>query len=143
VVAERYVVDTSVVVRWYLPQSGWQAARDYLSRFLAGTIELTTTDCARFELPHVLRKHGLQKGGMNREQYRRASRSIDDLGIASRRLDADEIEQCAILADTHNVSFFDAVFVFECLLTGAVLLTSDGRLSRAAEGVVPVEVVLG
>lgn len=136
--ADSYVIDTSVVARWFLKQDGWREAREYRDRFVRGDIGLETTWCARFELPHVLRRHGVLSGNLSVEHYRAGARAIDDLGIVVEPMGPDELEQCAVLAYEKNLSFFDAVFVFRALLTGLPLLTADNRLSRAADGLVDI-----
>ena len=139
--AATYVIDTSVLTRWFLGQSGYQDARRYRDDFLAGSIELRTVECARFELPWVLRKHGLLRGEMTRDEYLAGARIIDDLDITVTAIDADAIEACAALSHDRNIGFFDAVFVYLALRSGWTLLTADERQARAAEAV-GVEVAL-
>lgn len=139
--AVTYVIDTSVLVRWFLGQSGYETARRYRDEFLAGSIELRTVECARFELPWVLRKHGLLRGEMTRDEYLAGARIIDDLDITVAAIDADAVEACVALPHHRNIGFFEAVFVYLALRSRWMLLTADERQARAAEAV-GVEVAL-
>ncbi|MBC8091302.1 MAG: type II toxin-antitoxin system VapC family toxin [Pseudonocardia sp.] len=138
-----YVVDTSVLVRWYLAQVGWEHARKVRDLYIGGEIELVTVECARYEMPWVLRKKGLLAGALTLPEYLAASRTIDDFGIAVFVPDADAIEECAALSVTHGITFFDAMFVLHSLRSGSVLLTADQRLARSAGSLVATAVLEG
>lgn len=130
---DAYVIDTSVIARWFLLQSGWQHAQQFRDQFLAGKIQLHTVECARFELPHVLRTKGLLQGKMNETQYRAAVRVIDDFDIRVEPMTADALEECAVLAIRHNLRFFDAVFLQRAISADLALLTADQPLATVAE----------
>lgn len=49
-----YVVDTGVVLRWFVPQVGYEHAREVRDAFRAGPVELAPPDFARVELAEVL-----------------------------------------------------------------------------------------
>lgn len=139
---ERYVTDTAVFVRWFLKQPGWEQARVFRDRHLSGEISLVTTECARVELPHVLRTKGLLTGKLTRDDYRAAVRVIDDLDVAVDPLTTDTIEASAMLAVEHNLRFFDAVFLHCAARAGLKFLTADQPLSRVAGAAgVTVEVI--
>lgn len=141
-VGERYVVDTGVFLRWYVPQVGYEHAREVRTRFAAGDATLITTDAARYELPHVLRTKGLQKGHLDTAAYIRASALLDDLELA-RSADAPALRRAAAVATTHMVRFFDALFVDLAIQEGVALLTSDGKLARAVSGLTPAVLLRG
>lgn len=141
--ADRYIVDTSVFLRWFVPQVGFEHAREVRRDFLAGTVELETVDSTRFELGHVLRKKGLLGGHINADEYLAAVRSIDDLGIAIHETDADSLERAGVLAVQYTLSFFDAVLVDRALQRGTSLLTSDRKLANAVGHTAPVEILRG
>jgi len=140
---ESFVVDTSVLVRWFLAQAGWEHARKIRDSYLTGQTLLETVECARFEMPWVLRKHGLLRGYLTKEQYLAAARSIDDLGIRVIYTDADAVQRAAELSADRVISFFDAVFVLRSLETGNPLLTADRRLARSVSDLVSTLVLDG
>lgn len=130
---ERLIVDTSIFVRWFLKQDGWEVARLYRDRFIAEEVRLHTVECARFELPHALRTKGVLGGKMTEDEYRAAVRVIDDWGIEVEPLGGDDLEACADLALRHNLGFFDAVFLHRTITIDATLLTADNPLATVAE----------
>lgn len=134
VVAERWVVDTSVFVRWYLRQPGWEQARTLRDDFLAARAEISTVECARFELPHVLRRMGYLRGLLTREDCIAAARTIDDLEIRVTPMDVEQLEAATILALDHQVSFFDGVFVHAALRADGRLATADQGQAQLANG---------
>ncbi len=142
-VADRFVVDTSVFLRWYVPQVGFEHAREVRQDFLTGSVALETVDSTRFELGHVLRTKGLLGGHLTAAQYRAAVRSIDDLGITIHGTDANALERAVELAARCTLRFFDAVLVDRALQRGIPLLTSDRKLANAVGAVAAVEILRG
>ncbi len=132
---ERYLLDTSVVVRWYLEQDGYQDALAVRSAFAAGRIYLETVDFVRFELGHVLRNKGLNHGKLDRRDYIAATRSLDDAGIRVHVTNADVLERAAELAVDRNLRFFDALLVAWSLELGITVLTNDKGICNAVAGV--------
>lgn len=138
-----YVVDTGVFVRWFVRQVGWEHAREVRDSFLAGSVLLETTDSARVELAHVLRKKGLLEGRLDREQFLAAVRTVDDLGVTVHGTDVDTLERAAALAADRRVSMFDALLVHRALDRDLPLLTADAGLCRGVEGLVSTELLRG
>lgn len=141
--ADRFVVDTSVFLRWHVRQIGFEHAREVRQDFLSGAVELETVDSMRFELGHVLRNKGLLPGLLTAAQYRAAVRSIDDLGVTIHTTDADALERAGTLATRYMLRFFDAVFVDRALQRGMPLLTSDRKLVNAVGNIASVEILRG
>jgi predicted nucleic acid-binding protein len=142
-VPDAFVVDTSVFVRWFLEQVGYEHAREVRARFLAGALRLETVDCVRFELGHVLRTRGLLLGRLDGKEYVAATRAIDDLGVAVQITDVDALESASELAWRRNLRFFDAVLVHRAMERGIPLLTSDRKLATAVGTLAPIELLRG
>ncbi len=141
--AETYVVDTSVFLRWFIPQVGGEHAREVRAAFLAGTVALETADSARIELGHVLRPKGLLQGRLTREQYLAAVRAVDDLGVLVHTTGVDALERSAALAADRNLRLFDAIIVDRALERDLPLLTSDAKLCRAIDRLLSTELFRG
>lgn len=141
--ADSYLVDTSVFVRWYIEQDGFEHAQRVQSEFRAGSLLLETVDCVRFELGHVLRTHGYCKNRITREEYLLASRSLDDAGVVIHTTGPDDLQRSAAIAADWNLKFFDAVLAERALQRGLTLLTSDLRLCNAVSGKLPTELLEG
>lgn len=141
--AEAYLVDTSVFVRWYLEQDGYQHALRIRTAFRDGQLALETIDSVRFELGNVLRKKGLLLGTINRDEYLIATRSLDDLEALIHRTDADALERAAALAADRNLRFFDALVADRALERDLTLLTTDKKLCNAIAGLIHTELLEG
>jgi predicted nucleic acid-binding protein len=142
-VADAYVTDTSVFVRWYVPQVGYEHAIEVQTAFLAGTLALETVDFARIELANVLRKTGLRPGRLTELQYLAAVREIDDLGVVVHPTDVAALVRAATLAAERSLSVYDALLADRALMSGLPLLTADARLCRGVEGLLSTELLRG
>jgi predicted nucleic acid-binding protein len=138
-----YVVDTSVFLRWWVEQSGWEHARQVQEDFLSGSAPLATPDFTRIELAEVLRKRGLVPGLLSEDEFLVAVRSLDVLGVELVLLDSAGLQRAAALAARRSLRLFDALGASLALDRGLPLLTGDARCARALAGVVDVEVLTG
>lgn len=141
--APAFILDTSVAVRWFIDQPGYEHAREVLEEFRADKIRLLTPDMSRVELGHVLRNQGYLKKLLTRQEVLDGARMLDDIDVQVLLTDADHLERAAALALDHNLRFFDAVFVVHALEHGVPLITGDGKLSRAVAGKASVVLLRG
>lgn len=141
--ADRYLVDSGVPVRWYVEQPGYEECLRYQAAFLAGSIVLETVDIVRVELGNVLRKKGLLPKLITPEEFVAASRSLDDLGMTVHRTGVDELGAAADLSSRRMIGFFDAVLVVRAVDLGVPLLTTDARLCTAAAGLIRTQLIAG
>ena len=66
VVADAYVVDTGVFIRWFIDQQGYEHAREFQRQLVDASATATTVDFARVEVAGVLRSKGLLAGSRQR-----------------------------------------------------------------------------
>jgi predicted nucleic acid-binding protein len=138
-VSDGYVLDSSVAVRWYLDQPGFQHARqvrDMGVRLLAPAV-------LRWELGNVLRLKGVVQGLLTPDEVLQALQDLPLLGVRVREDDEASTLAAARLSLTRSVSLFDAAFVFLALRTGLPLLTADARLARSVAGLISTELLRG
>lgn len=138
-----YVVDTSVFLRWWVEQVGWQHAHRVRDRFLAGEIMLITPEFTRIEHAEVLRKKGLLDGVLGEDEYLAAVESLDVLGVELVPLDRHDLVRAAALGAKRNLRMFDALGASLALDRGLPLLTGDARAARALADLIEVEVLEG
>ncbi|MGI8536931.1 MAG: type II toxin-antitoxin system VapC family toxin [Mycobacteriales bacterium] len=141
--AERYVVDTGVLLRWYVPQPGFEHARQVRADLLAGDLALLAPQLALVEFADVLRRKALLPGAMDRADYLAAVRDVPSFGVEVRTPDLDALGRACALAVDRRIRLYDAVFVELALSTGVPLLTADARLARGVSGQVSTEVLRG
>jgi len=142
-VADGYIVDTGVFLRWFIDQDGYEHAREVQREFLDGKLRLETVDFARVEVAEILRKKGYRDGRLSRAMFLAATRVIDDLGITVHVCDVDRVQRAAGLAADYSLRMFDALFMQAALERQLPLLTTDVKLSRAVNHLVPVEILRG
>jgi len=138
-----YVVDTSVFLRWWVEQVGWQHAQRVRDEFFVGDIALVTPDFTRIELAEVLRKTALRHGLLTQDEYLGAVQALDVMGVDVVVLDQDGLARAAALAAKRSLRMFDALGASLALDRGHRLLTGDARCARALAGLVDVEVLDG
>lgn len=139
--ADAYVVDTGVFLRWFIDQDGFGHARELQRKLIDGTAAAETVDFARIEVAGVLRKKGFFAGRLSLEEFTAAVRVIDDIGVTVHPTTADRLERAAGLAARKVLGMYDALFVQLAQELSLPLLASDAKLARAASGEVQVEVL--
>jgi predicted nucleic acid-binding protein len=142
-VVDTYLVDTNVIVRWYIEQVGFEHARRVQRAFLGGAVELHTVDFVRIELAEVLRKRGLLNGRLTHMQYLAAVRDVDELGVVVHRTDAEALERAADLAERRTLRVYDALVTDRAIQLGMPLLTGDAKLCSAVGGMLSTELLEG
>nr|WP_241248192.1 type II toxin-antitoxin system VapC family toxin [Nocardioides sp. KC13] len=142
-VADVYVVDTGVFIRWFVDQDGFEHAREIQEALVNETITAATVDFARVEVAGVLRKKGLLANLLSEDEFAAAVRIIDDLGVTVHQTGADRLERAARLAASKMLRMYDALFVSLADELDLPLLTSDAKLARAADGIIQVDVLRG
>lgn len=140
-VADAYVVDTGVFLRWFIDQDGFERARELQQKLTDGAVTAETVDFARVEVAGVLRKKGFLAGRLTLEEFTAAVRAIDDIGVAVHPTTADRLERAADLAARRMLGMYDALFVQLAQELDLPLLTSDAKLARAVEKTIQVEVL--
>lgn len=140
---DAYVVDSSVVIRWYLDQPGFEHAREIQDRLLAGTVALSAPDVCRWEVMNVLRGHGLAQGRLTEQDVLGCLDDLETFGVEVHQTGREGLRRITALACRHGLSLFDAAFVELSLRSGRTLLTADARLARGVAGLVSTEVLRG
>ncbi len=142
-IPQGYVVDSSVVVRWYLPQVGFEHAREVRDLLVEERLRLEAPALLRWEVGNVLRITAVLGGLITPAVFRAHLAELPVLGVVLHSDDEATVLAAADLALTLGVSLFDAAFVELALRTGLPLLTADARLARSVAGLVSTEVLRG
>jgi predicted nucleic acid-binding protein len=134
----RYVLDASVAVAWYLPETFSSAARGFRDRLAAGKIACTVPDLHFLEVANVLRTRV------------RTQELPEDLAqeILAVHLDAD-LETAEVsparaleLALVYESTVYDAVYIALALDRDMALLTAEKTTKpwvvRLGDRVVPI-----
>ncbi|WP_378735226.1 type II toxin-antitoxin system VapC family toxin [Nocardia brasiliensis] len=143
IVTDIYLVDSSVFLRWFIDQDGYEHARKIQQSFVEGSVALETVDFARIEVAGVLRKKGLLTKRLSSEEFAASVRVIDDLGVTVHGTTADRLERAAGLAVRERLGMYDAVFAQLAIERRIPLLTADAKLCAALEGAVDTQLLRG
>ena len=126
------VLDTSVAVKWYLPEDLREEALELAARMGAGEVELFAPSTIGPELFNALfQQH--RRGYLSLDEVREFFSSFAEAPISV--FEIDPLTPRAVeIAVGSGVIVYDALFMALAEDTGTVMATADGRLLRSLEG---------
>ncbi len=122
---EVFVLDASVGVKWFKPESGREVALDLVARAAAGEISLAAPTHFVHEVLSVVRRHYTTSDIVPAWQHIQAS------GIAIVPLDDEVVEEAARQCGFLGCSFYDALAPACASLLGGTLASGDARAHGA------------
>ena len=122
------VVDTSVVVKWYIPEQHHQQARGLRDAYLDGTFDLFAPALMPFEAVNALR----YSGHYEEERLEEASKSVPEYGIDL--VPFDKTGPVAEIATTLDITVYDAAYVALARALDTKVYTADENLLDSLEG---------
>jgi len=128
----RYVVDASVVLKWFLrDEIEGPRALAVLDRFLTGALDIIAPALLEFEVINGLRIAG-KRGRISNRAVKDAARAFLDLGLQFVPL-SFYAEGTLDLAEKYDLSAYDASYPALAVESGIDLITADEKLLRAAK----------
>ena len=121
-----YVVDASVALKWFLPESDNASADDLLNAFLNGKIGLNAPDLLLIEAASALWRRSVVRGELPSEA-KAIYRDMLTLPVNFQSMDRLAAASFA-LAITHRHSAYDAVYCALAIEMDCELITSDATL---------------
>ncbi|PSQ21145.1 hypothetical protein BRD04_07095 [Halobacteriales archaeon QS_9_67_17] len=116
------VVDTSVVVKWYIPEQHHEQARALRDAYLDGTFDLVAPALMPFEAVNALKYSGHYDG----DRLEDASKSLSEYGIEL--VPFGETGPVAEIASELDITVYDAAYVALARDRDTKVYTADGRL---------------
>ena len=116
------VVDTSVVVKWYIPEQHHEQARALRDAYLDGAFDLVAPALMPFEAVNALKYSGYYDG----ERLEDASKSLLEYGIEL--VPFDDAGSIAEVADTLEITVYDAAYIALARKFDTNVYTADGNL---------------
>ncbi len=128
-IRRRFVVDTSVVVKWYLPEGAEPRQREAASALdllVTGQIELDAPTLVHYELGNVLAR----RLGRSEESYA----NFLALPVTIHALQSAVLLRAMTLAKERRILFYDASYLALAEALDVQLLTDDRKLITAGRG---------
>lgn len=116
------VVDTSVVVKWYLPEQHHEAARALRDTYLEGEIDLFAPELLPFEAINALR----YSGQFDPDQLTAAAQSLSEYGIDF--VSFRNAGSVADIATDLDITVYDAAYVALAERLDTTAYTADETL---------------
>jgi predicted nucleic acid-binding protein len=116
------VVDTSVVVKWYIPEQHHEDARALRDEYLDGTVDLVAPELMPFEAINALRYSGHYDG----TRLEAAAQSLAEYGIDL--VSFGETGTIAEIATDLGLTVYDAGYVALAQRRDATAYTADETL---------------
>ena len=121
-----FVLDSSVVIKWFSQEIDTEKAVDLRENFLKGDIEITVPDLQLYEIANALRYNKK----LNELDVKLAIQSLMDIGIDIIVPTIDIIASAIEFAFRFNISLYDAYFVALANELKFTLITADEKLYR-------------
>jgi len=122
------VVDTSTVVKWYIPEQHHERARALRDDFLNGKHDLYAPALMPFEAVNALNYSGHYDG----ERLREAANSLDNYGVEF--VSFGSVGPIAEITNTVDITADDAAYVALAVERDATAVTADGNLLQDLDG---------
>ena len=122
------VVDTSVVVKWYIPERHHEQARALRDAYLDGKFDLVAPALMPFEAVNALKYSGHYEG----ERLEEASESLPEYGIDL--VPINKTSPVAEIANTLDITVYDASYIALAQKLDTKVYTADGNLLDGLEG---------
>lgn len=122
------VVDTSVVVKWYIPERHHEQARALRDAYLDGKCDLVAPALMPFEAINALKYSGHYDG----DRLEDASKSLPEYGIDL--VPFSKTGPVAEIADDLDITIYDASYIALARKLDTKAYTADGNLLDDLEG---------
>ena len=122
------VVDTSTVVKWYIPEQHHEQARALRDEFLNGKHDLYAPALMPFEAINALNYSGHYDG----DRLQEAAHSLNNYGIEL--IPFGSVGPIAKIMNTVDITAYDAAYIALAVKREATVYTADGNLLRDVDG---------
>lgn len=125
----RIILDTSVVLKWFVDEEGSDTAREYLQDFLAGKYQILLPTLLYYELGNACLQNSIPADEIGKIMIllQKLAFEVEDIGYAAFR----KIYQNA---SEYNLSFYDASYVTLMQKYDCALITADKKLFGKLKG---------
>ena len=119
-----YVLDTSVIVKWFSNEENTDIALNFRDKFINGNIKIIAPDLLLYELSNALRYNK----SFNEEDVKNAIKSIIDMDIEILTPFSEAIDLSVEIAFKYNATYYDAYYIAMAQALNIDFVTADSRL---------------
>ncbi len=118
------VVDSSVVVKWFLTEEGSEKAIKLFDEFAAGRMKIAAPTILYYEVANALKR----SASFNEESLRGAARALSGYAFEVWHAQGSFLEEALSLSIRKDITVYDASFVALALRKNVSLCTEDSEL---------------
>jgi predicted nucleic acid-binding protein len=129
----RYIIDTSVVVKWFSEHNEGDLDKALYLRneVLENRCSITVPALMFYELTNALRYHPR----FNHNDVKDAVRSVMEMGFDIRGIDINVVTRAIEVGFKHNITVYDAYFLALSQIEKIPLITADKKFIRRIKGI--------
>ncbi|MBE0448904.1 MAG: type II toxin-antitoxin system VapC family toxin [Actinobacteria bacterium] len=129
------LLDTSVVVKWYIEEENSVEALTIRDSFLDDRLEIFFPDLGLYELANALRYSGL----FSEEEIQLYLQSAIDIGMQIVPIDPSVLKAAISLSLARNLAVYDSYFAALADSIGAIYITADEKALKKLSDLMHVE----
>jgi len=131
------VVDSNVLIKWFVPEDYSDYALTLMKDHLMGLVEATAPKYALLEFSNAMRKY-VVKGLMRRDDALRALQLLLRAHVNFIGIDEELTGEALDYGLTNQVTVYDSYYVVLARRLGTVAYTADEKLLRRLRGKEPI-----
>jgi|YNPBryantNP2012_1023418.scaffolds.fasta_scaffold24529_3 predicted nucleic acid-binding protein len=120
---EKVVLDTSVVVKWFVEEEGSEKAVDFLENYRQGKLKILAPEIIGLELANAL----FFGAGLRGKVLQEALAAFYNLGIALIPLDETLVREASKYSEKFKIATYDALFIVLAEKEKCALITADKK----------------
>lgn len=120
---EKVVLDTSVVVKWFVEEENSKKALDFLEKYRLGKLKILAPEIIGLELASAL-FFGV---GLRRKILQEALGAFYDLGLTLISLDESLVKEASKYSEKFKIATYDALFIVLAEKEKCFLVTADKK----------------
>lgn len=123
----KYVVDASVLVKWYIPEQLSEQAQEIMLSAIKGEVSLFAPDLILSEVGNVLWKKG-RRGELTPEEIREVADAVIQLSLVTIVSSNVLLTGALEIALSYDRTVYDSLYLALAMAEEAVFVTADQRL---------------
>lgn len=120
------VIDTSVAMKWFFPESGFKKALEIKDKHIKGEFSIYTRDLFLYEFTSAFKNYSSQK--IEEKDFSIAVSALMSLKIKLLPLGYKETEELFLISRKLDISVYDGSFLLLANKLKAPLYTADKKL---------------